>query len=106
MTAFNLGPDAMLLVYAFGVSLLVAILTWRRAAPRTAVLMVLVAAVAMAVAQNLSIGDGAGAARQIVRAAFIVVPSAVLLGASRVTWLAHRAWLFVLIGPATFVGCY
>jgi hypothetical protein len=41
----------------------------------------------------------------MVYASFIVVPSALLLGASRVNWLARHAWLFVLLGPAVFYGC-
>ena len=42
----------------------------------------------------------------IVAASFIVVPSVLLLGVSRLTWLARRAWLMLLIGPVSFVGCY
>jgi hypothetical protein len=41
----------------------------------------------------------------MVYASFIVVPSAVMLGASRINWLARHAWLFVLLGPVVFYGC-
>ena len=37
---------------------------------------------------------------------FIIVPAAILLGASRVKWLARHAWVLVLLGPIVFVGCY
>jgi hypothetical protein len=36
----------------------------------------------------------------------LVVPSVALVGVSRVSWLARHAWMFLLIGPVTFVGCY
>jgi hypothetical protein len=43
---------------------------------------------------------------EVMAASFILVPAAVLLGASRVSWLARHAWVLVLLGPFVFVGCY
>ena len=37
---------------------------------------------------------------------FVIVPSALLLGASRVRWMAHHAWMLLLVGPFVFIGCY
>jgi hypothetical protein len=37
---------------------------------------------------------------------FVIVPSGLLLGASRVRWIAHHAWTLVLAGPIVFTGCY
>jgi hypothetical protein len=62
-------------------------------------------AVALVIVQ-LFMTEPASPLRQMVRASFIVVPSAVLLGASRVGWLARHAWLVVALGPIAFVGCY
>ena len=29
-----------------------------------------------------------------------------LFGASRLSWLARRAWVLLLLGPIVFVGCF
>jgi hypothetical protein len=39
-------------------------------------------------------------------ALFVIVPSALLLAASRVRWIAHHAWMLLVAGPLVFVGCY
>jgi hypothetical protein len=36
----------------------------------------------------------------------VIVPSAILLGASRLRWLAARPWALHVAGPLAFVGCY
>ena len=68
MSILRIGPDGMVIVYALIMSVIVAVLSWRRVT--------------------------------LARA------STVLLAASRVNWLAQRAWLFILVGPIAFVGCY
>jgi hypothetical protein len=42
----------------------------------------------------------------LVEALIVSVLIALLLGASQLRWLARHAWLFLLIGPVVFVGCY
>ncbi len=106
MPIFNLGPDAMLLVYAVVVSIILAVLSWRRIAFTGVGLTVMVAAVAFLVIMQLFELDPAPWVRQIVRASFIVIPSALLLGVSRISWLTRHAWLLVLLGPFAFCGCY
>jgi hypothetical protein len=63
------------------------------------------AAVALVLVQYFTL-DPADIVGQLVRASFIVVPSVVLLFASRVMWLAQRAWLLLVAGPVAFIGCY
>ena len=101
----NIGPDGMFLTYAVVVSIFLAVLVWRRIGFAGTGSAVMAAAVALATVQVFML-DPADPIRQMVRASFIVVPSALLLGASRVSWLARHAWLFVLLGPVVFVGCY
>ena len=45
-------------------------------------------------------------AHRLIATSFILVPSAVLLGASRLNWLARRPWLLMLLGPVLFVACF
>jgi O-antigen ligase len=99
----NIG-DGIVLVYALVVSILVAVLTWRRIGFIATVAATMAVAVALAIVQSFVLGPNEPV-RQIVYASFIVVPSALLLGASRVSWLARHAWLFVLFGPIVFVAC-
>jgi len=103
---FKLGPDAMLLIYAVVVSIILAVLSWRRIALTRVGLTTMAVAVAFFVTMQFFELEPAPLVRQIVRASFIVVPSAVLLGVSRVSWLARHVWLLVLLGPFAFIGCY
>ena len=102
---FNVGPDGLILIWALIVSLLVALLAWRRVNLKTAGITTLVVAVALVVWQFLAI-ERRSAGIELMTASFIVVPAALLLGASRVKWLARHAWVLVLLGPIVFVGCY
>jgi peptidoglycan/LPS O-acetylase OafA/YrhL len=102
---FNIGPDGMVFVYAVVVSLVLAVMVRRRIALTGAIVTTMAIAVALAMVQ-LFMTEPAGPFRQMVHASFIVVPSAVLLGASRVRWLSRHAWLLVALGPIAFVGCY
>jgi len=105
MSILRIGPDGMVIVYALIVSVIVALLSWRRVSLARAAAAIMAAAMALAIVQYFTL-EPADVFRQLVRASFIVVPSVIMLAASRVNWLAHRAWLFVLLGPVTFVGCY
>ena len=105
MAILRIGPDGMVIVYALIVSVIVALLSWRRVTLARAGTAIMAAAVALAILQYFTL-EPADLVRQLVRASFIVVPSAMLLAASRVNWLATRAWLLILLGPVAFVGCY
>ena len=102
---FNVGPDGLILIWAVIVSVLVALLAWRRVSMTTAGITTLVVAIVLVVWQFLVI-ERRGPGIELLTASFIVVPAALLLGASRINWLARRAWVLVLIGPIVFVGCY
>jgi ABC-type dipeptide/oligopeptide/nickel transport system permease subunit len=102
---FRFGPEGWLLVWALILSVLVAVLAWRRASMTTAGISTLVVALSLVVWQFLALerrSDGI----ELLDASFIIVPAAVLLGASRVNWLSRHAWVLVLLGPIVFVGCY
>jgi hypothetical protein len=104
-TLFRVGPESLLLVWALILSVLVAALAWRRARLATAGITTLVVALALVAWQFLAI-DRRSVGVELMAASFILVPAALLLGASRVNWLARHAWVLVLIGPIAFVGCY
>ena len=105
MSIFKMGPDGWLFVYGLIVSTTLALLSRRHANLRLAAVATLALALAFVIVGGFLL-DAADPIRQIVRASFVVVPSVMLLGMSRVAWLARRAWLLVLIGPVTFGGCY
>jgi hypothetical protein len=101
----RLGPEGLLLVWALILSALVAVLAWRRASLATAAISTLVVALALVIWQFLAV-ERRGIGIELMVASFIIVPAAILLGASRVKWLARHAWVLVLLGPIVFVGCY
>jgi len=100
------GADGRLLIEALAVSLLIALLAWRRAGLTAGILATAVAALALVVANAMSPDASPGLNYAIVRTLFIVVPTALLLGASRRQWVARHAWVLVLVGPILFLGCY
>ena len=102
---FNVGPEGLLLIWALILSALVALLAWRRTNLRTAGITTLVVALALVVWQFLAI-ERRSVGIELMVASFIIVPAALLLGPSRVKWLARHAWVLVLLGPIVFVGCY
>ena|SRR5580765_7368654 len=104
-TLFRVGPEGLLLAWALILSVLVAVLAWRRASLTTAGITTIGVALALVVWQFLAI-DRRSVGIELMAASFILVPAAVLLGASRVSWLARHAWVIVLLGPIVFVGCY
>ena len=100
------GADGRLLIEALAVSLIIAVLAWRRAGLTAGMLATAVAVVALVVVNAMSPDASPGLNYAIVRTLFILVPSALLLGASRQQWIARHAWMLVLLGPVLFVGCY
>src|SRR5215467_9981684 len=102
---FNVGPEGLLLIWALIFSVIVAVLAWRRASLATAGISTLVVALGLVLWQFLVI-DRRSVGIELLAASFIIVPAALLLGASRINWLARRAWILVLLGPIVFVGCY
>jgi hypothetical protein len=105
MSLLGVGPEDPLLVWAVVVSLVVALLTWRRAGLTMSLLTTLAVALPIAAWEMFGL-DPTSFGHQLLRASFVVVPSAVLLGVSRLSWLARRAWVLLLVGPILFVGCF
>ena len=105
LRVLNIGPEGLLLVWAVMVSVVVALLSWRRVGLTASSVATLAVAAALVAWEFLTL-DSTSLGHQLLRASFIVVPSAVLLGASRLSWLARRAWVLVLVGPIVFVGCF
>ena len=101
----NIGPDGLILVWALIMSVVIAVLSWRRASLTAAGISTLVAALALVVWQFLVI-DRRSVGIELMAASFILIPAALLFAASRVNWLARHSWVIVLLGPAVFVGCY
>jgi hypothetical protein len=102
MAIFRVGPDGLLLVQALLVSILMAALAWRRVALSGAAITTAVVAIAC----GIWLARLPDTSHPVLAGLFVIVPSVLLLGASRVRWIAHHAWTLVLIGPFVFVGCY
>jgi len=102
MAIFRIGPDGLLLVQALLMSMVVAALAWRRVALSAAV----ISTAAVAMVCGIWLASLPDSSHPVVAGLFVIVPSAVLLGASRVRWMAHHAWMLLLVGPFVFVGCY
>src|SRR5262245_10582520 len=106
MSIFNIGPDGFLLIESVLVSVIVAVLAWRRAGVAAGISAMVVVVAALVAFNATSLNATPGLNYRIVTSLFIVVPSALLLGASRLQWIAKHAWVLVLAGPILFVGCY
>ena len=102
MEILRVGPDGLLLIQALLVSMLVAALAWRHV-PLSAAS---VATAALAAACGIWLALLPGTSHPVLAGLFVIVPSALLLGVSRVRWIAHHAWMIILAGPFVFVGCY
>ena len=96
----------MLLLEALVISAFVAVLAWRRVGLAAGIPATATAVLAMLVLNAMSPNASPGLNFRIVTALFLIVPSAILLGVSRLQWLAKHAWVLVLLGPVLFVGCY
>ena len=92
----------MLLVQGLLVSILVAALAWRRVALSGAAISTAVVAIAC----GIWLARLPDTSHPVLAGLFVIVPSALLLGASRMRWFAHHAWMLVLVGPFVFIGCY
>jgi hypothetical protein len=106
MSIFNVGPDGILLVEALIISVLIAVLAWRRVGAAAGISATVIAVAAFGILQAMSASATPDLPHRIVSASFHIVPSALMLAASRQHWLARHAWALVLIGPFVFVGCY
>lgn len=106
MSIFNIGPDALLLIESFVVSVLVAVLAWRRAGLAAGISATAAIVMAFVLFNAMSPNATPRLNYRIVTALFIIVPSALMLGASRLQWIAKHAWVLVVLGPILFVGCY
>ena len=84
MTIFRIGPDGLLLIQALLVSIVVAALAWRRAALSSAAISTAVVAMAC----GIWLARLPDTSHPVLAALFVIVPSALLLGASRVRWIA------------------
>jgi hypothetical protein len=104
MSLFNIGPDGLLVVEALIVSVLIAVLAWRRVGLKGAALLTVIAAIGLLVWQQTVSPSRPG--HQLIAASFIIVPSALLLGASRLRWIARHAWILILAGPIMFIAFY
>ena len=104
MNILRIGPDGLLLVEAAVISVLVAIATWRHFGFRAAAL------VSMALVLAIGLWNSTFATpdlpHRLLVALFVVVPTALLLGASRLRWIASHPWALLVAGPFVFVGCY
>jgi hypothetical protein len=101
-----MGPEGLLLVWALTISALVAVLAWRRVGLAAGFSATLALAIAFAIWQAMMPETNPAINVRIVATSFIIVPSLLLLGASRQRWIARHAWVLVLLGPIVFAGCY
>jgi|ERR1700730_8710334 hypothetical protein len=104
MSLFRIGPDGLLVVEALIVSLLIAVLAWRRVGLKGAAILTAIAAGALLVWQQTISPSTPG--HQLIVASFTIVPSALLLGASRLRWFERHAWVMILAGPIMFIACF
>jgi hypothetical protein len=96
-----MGPDGLLFIWGLLASLVVALLSWRRVGVTASAVAMLAVALAL-VAWEIFELDPASLGHQLLRASFIVVPTSLLFGASRLAWLARRPWLLLILGPVAF----
>lgn len=100
------GPDGRLLIEALALSLLIAALAWRRVGLAVGIPATAAAALAVWIVNAVSPDATPGLNYRIVTLLFVIVPSALMLSASRQRWIARHAWVLVLLGPIVFLGCY
>jgi hypothetical protein len=104
MNTLSLGPEGVFLPEAVLISGIIAVLTWRHFGFRAAALVTMGVAILFAV-WNATMATPT-LPRQLLVASFVIVPSVILLGASRLRWMASRPWALLVAGPIAFVGSY
>ncbi len=92
----------LMLVWAVIVSAVLTVSAWRRFGILTAATVTLAVALGLVVWQALALGPLMRPGSQLIASSFVIVPSVILLGVSRLNWLARRSWLLLLIGPIAF----
>ena len=97
--------DAWFLAEAVLISGVLAALTWRHLGFRAAALVIMGLAVLFA-AWNVMAFSTPTVPYRLLGASFVIVPTTVLLGASRLRWLGSRPWTLLVVGPLAFVGGY
>lgn len=105
MSLLRIGPEGLLLVWAAIVSVVVALLSWRRVGMTASSMAILAVALALVMWEVVAL-DPATPGHQLLRASFIVVPTTLTFGASRLHWLNRRSWMLLLVGPFVWVGCF
>jgi hypothetical protein len=105
MELLNMGPFGVLFYWGAAVSVVLAILTWRRASIRTAALTTLTVAAIMIAWQTVVLENG-DHRRWLLHASFVAVPSALLFGGSRLRLFSRHSWMMLLVGPLVFAACY
>ena len=98
---FDIGPDGLILVWGVIASVAVALLTWRRVALKAAALFM--GGVTLGLVVWLLHLESTSPVHRLVATFFILVPSALLFGASRLTFVTRRPWVLILLGPVVFV---
>jgi len=104
-TLFDIGPDGLILVWGVIASVAVALLTWLRVALKAAALFTGGVTLGLMV-WLLRLLESTSPVHRLVAMSFILVPSALLFGASRLTFLTRRPWVLIVLGPVVFVVCF
>jgi hypothetical protein len=106
-TFFDIGPDGLILVWGVIVSVAVALLTWRRVGLKAAALLMGGVTLGLVVWLLWLLRlESTNLIHRLVATSFILVPSALLFGASRLTFATRRPWVLILLGPVVFVVCF
>jgi hypothetical protein len=84
----------------------IAALAWRHVGLARGATVMLVVAVVMAIWDIRASEATYGSTNRMAVMLFVVVPTAVLVGVSRLRWLSRHAWLLLIAGPLVFAGCY
>ena len=98
--------DGIFVIEAVLLSVLVAVLTWRRVGLAAGISATAIVALAMYAFNAMRPDASPGLNFRFVTLMFVFVPTGLLLAMSRQRWIARHAWVLVLVGPPLFLGCY